>query len=174
MRRSVQPSWPSARTCFLLSSLKMLVMLARGTTIPPPRQRLERLLPMAGFEVSTYGRIWVSTEVTLSGKHSSRVAVRREILPTAGRRRPRHQDEASVARTETWGGVQRGRMAVPARRSNMSLVRRWTSCSDLPQDAFAALWSGPRGRRTVLKAALGLGLCFLDVPARAEDQIGRA
>ena len=52
----------------------------------------------------------------------------------------------------------------------MSLVRRRTSCSDLPQDAFAALWSGPRGRRTVLKAALGLGLCFLDVlPARAED-----
>ena len=52
----------------------------------------------------------------------------------------------------------------------MSLVRRRTSCSDLPQDAFAALWSGPRGRRTVLKAALSLGLCFLDVlPARAED-----
>jgi len=52
----------------------------------------------------------------------------------------------------------------------MSLVRRRTSCSDLPQDAFAALWSGPRGRRTVLKAALGFGLCFLDVlPARAED-----
>src|SRR5437867_12160355 len=64
MRRSVQPSCPSARTCFLLSSLKMLVMLARATTVPPPRQRLERLLPMAGFEVSTYGRIWVSTEET--------------------------------------------------------------------------------------------------------------
>ncbi len=28
-----------------------------------PRQRLERLTSMAGFEVSTYGRIWVSTEV---------------------------------------------------------------------------------------------------------------
>src|SRR5207245_7529858 len=56
------------------------------------------------------------------------------------------------------------------RRSDMSLRRRRTSCSDLPQDVFAALWSGPRGRRTVLKAALGLGLCFLDVlPARAED-----
>ena len=26
------------------------------------RQRLERLLPMAGFQVSTYGRFWVSTE----------------------------------------------------------------------------------------------------------------
>ena len=34
MRRSVQPSRPSARTSFLLSSLKMLVMLARGTTAP--------------------------------------------------------------------------------------------------------------------------------------------
>jgi len=52
----------------------------------------------------------------------------------------------------------------------MSPAQRRTSCSDLPQDAFAALWSGPRERRTVLKAALGLGLCFLDVlPARAED-----
>jgi hypothetical protein len=35
MRRSVQPSRPSARTCCRLSSLKMLVMLARGTTAPP-------------------------------------------------------------------------------------------------------------------------------------------
>jgi len=28
------PSRPSARTCCRLSSLKMLVMLARGTTVP--------------------------------------------------------------------------------------------------------------------------------------------
>src|SRR6059036_3664934 len=32
-----------------------------------PRQRLERLLPMAGFEVSTYGRFWVSTEAEDGG-----------------------------------------------------------------------------------------------------------
>ena len=32
----------------------------------PPRQRLERLPSMAGFEVSTYGRFWVSTEAVTS------------------------------------------------------------------------------------------------------------
>jgi hypothetical protein len=45
------------------ASLKMLVMRRDGPQSLAPRQRLERLLPMAGFEVSIYGRIWVSTEV---------------------------------------------------------------------------------------------------------------
>ncbi len=40
----------------------MLAMPAEGRTAPPPRQCLERLLPMAGFQVSIYGRFWVSTE----------------------------------------------------------------------------------------------------------------
>src|SRR5712692_5508190 len=62
MRRSVQPNWPRAMTCCFFASLKMLAMLAEGRTAPPPRQRLERLLPMAGFQVSIYGRFWVSTE----------------------------------------------------------------------------------------------------------------
>jgi tetratricopeptide (TPR) repeat protein len=43
-------------------SLKMLAMPAQRPWSPSPRQRLERLLPMAGFQVSIYGRFWVSTE----------------------------------------------------------------------------------------------------------------
>jgi hypothetical protein len=34
---------------------------SEGTTIPLPCQRLERLPATTGFEVSTYGRIWVLT-----------------------------------------------------------------------------------------------------------------
>src|SRR5712691_4291660 len=63
MRRSVQPNCPRAMTCCFFASLKILAMSAEGLTAPPPRQRLERLLPMAGFQVSSYGRFWVSTEV---------------------------------------------------------------------------------------------------------------
>jgi hypothetical protein len=48
-------------TCFF-ASLKMFALSAEGLTAPPPRQRLERLRPMAGFQVSIYGRFWVSTE----------------------------------------------------------------------------------------------------------------
>jgi len=48
----------------------MLAMSAEGLTALPPRQRLERLLPMAGFQVSIYGRFWVSTEAgTNSASH---------------------------------------------------------------------------------------------------------
>jgi hypothetical protein len=39
-----------------------LAMLAQEPSSLAPRQRLERLLPMAGFQVSMYGRFWVSTE----------------------------------------------------------------------------------------------------------------
>jgi len=44
----------------------MLAMSAERLIAPPPRQRLERLLPMAGFQVSSYGRFWVSTEALLT------------------------------------------------------------------------------------------------------------
>src|SRR2546430_2084490 len=64
MRRSVQPNCPRAMTCCFFVSLKMLAMPAEGPRSLPPRQRLERLLPMAVFQVSMYGRFWVSTEVT--------------------------------------------------------------------------------------------------------------
>src|SRR2546426_7366713 len=63
MRRSVQPNCPRAMTCCFFVSLKMLAMPAEGPRSLPPRQRLERLLPMAVFQVSMYGRFWVSTEV---------------------------------------------------------------------------------------------------------------
>src|SRR5207249_11370581 len=62
MRRSVQPNCPRAMTCCFFASLKMLAMSAEGPRSRPPRQRLERLLPMAGFQTSIYGRFWVSTE----------------------------------------------------------------------------------------------------------------
>src|SRR5437016_916086 len=62
MRRSVQPNCPRAMTCCFFVSLKMLAMPAEGPRSLPPRQRLERLLPMAVFQVSMYGRFWVSTE----------------------------------------------------------------------------------------------------------------
>src|SRR3989454_4609959 len=62
MRRSVQPNCPRAMTCCFFASLKILAMSAERLTASPPRQRLERLLPMAGFQVSIYGRFWVSTE----------------------------------------------------------------------------------------------------------------
>src|SRR5213594_2754704 len=65
MRRSVQPNCPRAMTCCFFVSLKMLAMPAEGPRSLPPRQRLERLLPMAVFQVSMYGRFWVSTEVTI-------------------------------------------------------------------------------------------------------------
>src|SRR5438309_88904 len=66
MRRSVQPNCPRAMTCCFFASLKILAMSAERLTALPPRQRLERLLPMAGFQVSIYGRFWVSTEVSLA------------------------------------------------------------------------------------------------------------
>ena len=37
-----------------------------GTTVPTAAQRLERLLSMAGFQVSIYGRFWVSAEAHLA------------------------------------------------------------------------------------------------------------
>src|SRR5262245_6763586 len=63
MRRSVQPTCPRAMTCCRFVSLKILTMSVQGPHALAPRQRPERLLPMAGFQVSTYGRFWVSTEV---------------------------------------------------------------------------------------------------------------
>src|SRR4029450_13100837 len=62
IRRSVQPNCPRAMTWCFFASLKMLAMLAQEPSSLAPRQRLERLLPMAGFQVSMYGRFWVSTE----------------------------------------------------------------------------------------------------------------
>src|SRR5438445_4462345 len=79
MRRSVQPNWPRAMTCRFIASLKMFAMPAGGRTPPPQRQRLERLLPMAGFQLSIYGGFWESTEglpaSSLAGGYDFRVSL---------------------------------------------------------------------------------------------------
>jgi hypothetical protein len=59
--RSDQPSRPRTITCSRFVSLKTLAILASGPQSAAPAQRLSRR-PMAGFQVSTYGRLWVSTE----------------------------------------------------------------------------------------------------------------
>ena len=64
MRRSDQPSRPSARTCCCLSSLKTLVIPAGRPQPPRRRQRLGRATSLAGFQVSITGRFWVSTEAS--------------------------------------------------------------------------------------------------------------
>jgi len=66
----------------------MLVMLARGTIVPPAASTSGAPTPMAGFEVSTYGRFWVSTEgAGPSGDsahrdHAARAANGRRLRPS--------------------------------------------------------------------------------------------
>src|SRR6202035_4320138 len=61
MRRRGHPSFPSAMTCCFFSSLKTLLMpreptrASLGVNVPG--------LTMAGFQLSLYGRIWVTPEV---------------------------------------------------------------------------------------------------------------
>ncbi len=65
----------------------MLAMLAQGSRSLSPRQRLERLLPMAGFQVSIYGRFWVSTEA--HSEQSKRAALHAEDGSSSTRSLPR-------------------------------------------------------------------------------------
>ena len=62
IRRSDQPSRPSARTCCCVCSLKTLLMSGEGPEGPRRCQRLGSLRVVAGFQVSISGRFWVSTE----------------------------------------------------------------------------------------------------------------
>src|SRR5262249_2193314 len=62
MRRNGHPSFPSAITCCFFSSLKTLLM---------PREPIKALLAvnvlgsaLAGFQVTLFGRIWVTPEAT--------------------------------------------------------------------------------------------------------------
>jgi len=64
MRRSVPAQLPEGNNCCFFASLKMLAMPAEGPRSLPPRQRLEHLLPVAGFQASIYGLFGVSTEGT--------------------------------------------------------------------------------------------------------------
>src|ERR1700746_2560505 len=62
MRRKGHPSFPSAMTCCFFSSLKTLLMPTEpiralvGVNVPG--------LPMAGFQLTLHGRIWVTPEGT--------------------------------------------------------------------------------------------------------------
>ena len=64
MRRRDHPSFPSAITCCFLSLLKTLLMprepikAPSGVNVPG--------FPMAGFQLTLYGRIWVTPEERLS------------------------------------------------------------------------------------------------------------
>src|SRR5437773_8964126 len=61
MRRRDHPSFPSAITCCFLSVLKTLLMPSEpiralsGVNVPG--------FPMAGFQLTLYGRIWATPEV---------------------------------------------------------------------------------------------------------------
>ena len=65
MRRKGHPSFPSAMTCCFFSSLKTLLMPKEpisaplGVNVPG--------LPMAGFQLTLHGRIWVTPEDCGSG-----------------------------------------------------------------------------------------------------------
>jgi len=60
MRRKGHPSFPSAMTCCFFSSLKTLLMPTEpirapvGVNVPG--------FPMAGFQLTLHGRIWVTPE----------------------------------------------------------------------------------------------------------------
>src|ERR1700688_4343202 len=60
IRRSAQPSWPSAMTCFFFSSFKTLLTLTEG--IPHVRVNVPTTFSLAGFQVTTIGRFWVTAE----------------------------------------------------------------------------------------------------------------
>ena len=60
IRRSAQPSWPSAMTCFFFSSFKTL--LTGTEDIPSVRVNVLTAFSLAGFQVTTIGRFWVTAE----------------------------------------------------------------------------------------------------------------
>src|SRR5438105_1448776 len=73
MRRRAHPSFPSEITCCFFSVLKTLLMPSEpiralsGVNVPG--------FPMAGFQLTLYGRIWATPEVhrpRLQGIHSHR------------------------------------------------------------------------------------------------------
>src|SRR5437879_5518067 len=61
MRRSGQPSLPSAMTCCFFDSFKTLLMPTQPTRLH--RDSMSGTsLPLAGFQVIIIGRFWVITE----------------------------------------------------------------------------------------------------------------
>ena len=64
MRRKDQPSRPKAIICCRLSSLNTLLM-PREATLPPRVVNVPgNYFSMAGFEVTLYGRFWLTPEAT--------------------------------------------------------------------------------------------------------------
>jgi hypothetical protein len=59
-RRSAQPSRPSAITCCFFSSFKTLLTLTEP--IPPLEFNVLTAFSLAGFQVTTIGRFWVTAE----------------------------------------------------------------------------------------------------------------
>jgi hypothetical protein len=60
MRRKGHPSFPSAMTCCFFSSLKTLLMPTEPIRAPVGVN--VQGLPMAGFQLTLHGRIWVTPE----------------------------------------------------------------------------------------------------------------
>src|SRR5262249_22575082 len=111
MRRKDHPSFPRAITCCFFSSLKTLLMPRE-----PIRASLGVNVPgflMAGFQVTLYGRFWVTAEA--------------QAQPALERCRPRHADpEASQ------GGV---------REAAIVLCELWALCVTL-QSLFLRITGG--------------------------------
>src|ERR1700687_2714967 len=63
MRRSGHPSRPNAMTCCRFCSLKTFAIPAARHASSAYVNVLAHRFPLAGFQVSTFGRFWVSTEV---------------------------------------------------------------------------------------------------------------
>src|SRR3954466_3897216 len=83
MRRSGQPSRPSAMTCCRFSSLKTLLTSMEGNP-----SIVLNVLPflLAGFQLSLIGRFWVSPEGTFVPQHEGKavsVPHHRWLLPAA-------------------------------------------------------------------------------------------
>jgi hypothetical protein len=65
MRRKDQPSLPKAIICCRLSSLNTLLMPLQATGPACVVNVPDDFFYMAGFEVTLYGRFWVSPEVPI-------------------------------------------------------------------------------------------------------------
>src|SRR5215212_7878310 len=80
MRRKDQPSRPKAIICCRLSSLNTLLM-PREATLPPRVVNVPGdYFSMAGFEVTLYGRFWVTPEDFAVLKTAGRKAMQVRVL----------------------------------------------------------------------------------------------
>lgn len=78
MRRKDQPSLPKAIICCRLSSLNTLLMTLQASLPCSAVNVPDDFFYMAGFEVTLYGRFWVTPE-------APPIFLQGEPLPRAGR-----------------------------------------------------------------------------------------